>query len=197
MKDTKADLCDQFKSYYNSEVFSDFTIKCGDRKWKVHKFVLAVHSDVFKRCCHSTTKESSEGVLDLSKHDELKVETLVHYLYHFNYDYANPEPELDIHVDQGCFHIDMAVIADRYFIAGLNNLANRKFRRSIINTVLDDAGLAMLATTAYEIPQATEKHIRGVLVGNIVKARILESSPAGEVAKAMRNNGDFALDVAL
>ncbi|SMY24761.1 unnamed protein product [Zymoseptoria tritici ST99CH_1A5] len=196
MTDTKAGLCDQFPSYHNSDLFSDFTIKCGEIKWKVHKFVLAVHSDVLKKCCHGTFKESSEGVLDLSEHEEIHVESLVHYLYHFSYDYVLPNANPDKHLGEGSFHIDMAIIADKYFITGLNALANAKFADDIAPFVQDDETLAPLATKAFEVPQATSL-ARELLVNSIVRNRTLGDNPRGSVASAMRDNGEFAVDVAL
>ena len=44
---------------------SDLTIICGEREWKVHKLVLCLNSDVFKKMLQGEFKVSDNHSLDL------------------------------------------------------------------------------------------------------------------------------------
>ena len=39
------------KDYLNNDKFSDFTIVCEDKEFKVHRCFISVHSKYFERCC--------------------------------------------------------------------------------------------------------------------------------------------------
>ena len=39
------------KSYINDDTFSDFTIECEGKEWKVHRCFISPHSPFFKQCC--------------------------------------------------------------------------------------------------------------------------------------------------
>jgi hypothetical protein len=52
-------VCDKYAKYYNDETSSDFTITCKSSQWKVHKVVLAAHSDVLAKSSFGKFKVSS------------------------------------------------------------------------------------------------------------------------------------------
>jgi hypothetical protein len=39
------------KDYLNNDKFSDFTIVCEGKEFKVHRCFISVHSEYFERCC--------------------------------------------------------------------------------------------------------------------------------------------------
>jgi hypothetical protein len=39
------------KDYLNNDKFSDFTIVCEGKEFKVHRCFISVHSKYFERCC--------------------------------------------------------------------------------------------------------------------------------------------------
>ena len=39
------------KDYLNNDKFSDFTIVCQGKEFKVHRCFISVHSKYFERCC--------------------------------------------------------------------------------------------------------------------------------------------------
>lgn len=55
-----------------SEKFSDITIKCGCREFKVHKAVISFRSPFFEAACSDNFREGKEGVINLPTADELE-----------------------------------------------------------------------------------------------------------------------------
>lgn len=39
------------RNLFNNSKYADFTIKCGDRQWPVHKAIICLHSDFFAAAC--------------------------------------------------------------------------------------------------------------------------------------------------
>lgn len=48
-----------YKSFYNSHAFSDFTVVCGERRWKVHKLVVSANSKYIHKACAGEFRASS------------------------------------------------------------------------------------------------------------------------------------------
>lgn len=90
--------------------YSDFTISCHGREWKVHKFLLSARSSVLEKSCYGSFKvslsyrsharftacassrsltsdvqESIDSKLNLSEYDESEVEALISYIYTCKY----------------------------------------------------------------------------------------------------------------
>ncbi|KJX92609.1 hypothetical protein TI39_contig5839g00029 [Zymoseptoria brevis] len=186
----------RFAAFHNNDALSDFTISCGQSRWKVHKFVLSVHSRVLASACSGNFKEGREGVLDLSKHGVGEVEALVHWFYAF--DYECQELEDNSPFDALSFHIKMAIIADKYFLDGLNDLACRKFidlSDSIMLEDDEDTDLAKLALEAYSVSHATKDICRD-LIDLIIERLPLEQGKHKALWQAMGGQAEFAVDIA-
>ncbi|THX41577.1 hypothetical protein D6D10_02640 [Aureobasidium pullulans] len=80
---------------------ADFEIRCGNKKFKIHKTIIRAHSDVLAKACDNRSFEASpsyptlSGILDLKAHpyngnlnnlgdgdDPEIVEEMVHFFYH-------------------------------------------------------------------------------------------------------------------
>ncbi|SMQ51110.1 unnamed protein product [Zymoseptoria tritici ST99CH_1A5] len=187
-QDARDTLRARFAEYYDDDTYSDFIIKCDSTEWKVHRFVMSIHSDVLKKCCQSAFKEAQEGILDLSEHAVEEVEALVYFLYHWEYKLAD---DTSIFEDL-CFHIDMALLADKYLVTGLVTVAKELFE-FCLSDLEDDEELAELALKAYDSPDIIAD-MRSNIVNAVVEEKKMESK---EVLQAMRTQGEFATDVAL
>ena len=82
--------------------YSDFTITCGDRTFKVHRGIICAQSDFFQAVCASkfkvlqpftatcasthTCQESIEAKVDLPEDEPEIVARVLEYLYTANYD---------------------------------------------------------------------------------------------------------------
>ena len=64
----------------NSEC-SDFTLKCGDRKFPVHKAILSVRSDFFAGMFRSDMKEVSENDSEIEGIEPDILEIVLRYIY--------------------------------------------------------------------------------------------------------------------
>lgn len=51
MNNEVALLTRNIDSAFASAKYSDFTIHCGDRAWKVHKLIICSQSEYFQRLC--------------------------------------------------------------------------------------------------------------------------------------------------
>ena len=56
------------KDYLNNDRFSDFTITCEGKKFKVHRCFICAHSKWFERCCEGMFEVSSWLVGSLISH---------------------------------------------------------------------------------------------------------------------------------
>ncbi|KAF2104551.1 hypothetical protein NA57DRAFT_51371 [Rhizodiscina lignyota] len=65
--------------------YSDLTIKCGARKFAVHRALICSRSGFFDGACSNAFREAQSGIIDLSEDDEEAVEHMVNYFYHLDY----------------------------------------------------------------------------------------------------------------
>ncbi|KAI5365919.1 Putative BTB/POZ domain-containing protein [Septoria linicola] len=175
---------------YGDKELADFVIICGERRWDVHRVILTLHSDVLSKSCSGNFKEARTKEIDLSEdHLPEHVNALVEYMYTFTYVYVDT-PNFN---DTIAFHINMAILADKYSIGGLHRLATSNFKQ----LSLDNAtSLAIAAYSAYEAPVATQE-IRAIIAKAVVQRKGLLSHDDGKpLADAMEQNGSFALEVA-
>ncbi|KAH7174776.1 BTB/POZ protein [Fusarium flagelliforme] len=111
---------ESFQSLYNNEDFSDLTVKCQDTQIKVHKVILACHSDHFKKMFTGEWKERTEKVIEIKDFEPLVVEAMLRFMYSFNYVGSQQKDSL--------FHAKVGEIADYYMVDTLKNMAAENFR---------------------------------------------------------------------
>lgn len=69
----------------DSEKYSDLTIVCGDRQFKVHKAIVCTASDVLRREVDGKMKEALTGVIQHDMFDADTVARMISYLYKQQY----------------------------------------------------------------------------------------------------------------
>lgn len=111
-------LIEGVKRLYWSGDYADLEIVRQERTWKVHKFCLCAQSEFFPRACSGNFMEGMESKIHLDDNDPEVVDAFIHYLYNFDYSDGFSAIVLDVRV---------YVIADKYFVAPLKDLAARKF----------------------------------------------------------------------
>ncbi|OQO00436.1 hypothetical protein B0A48_13785 [Cryoendolithus antarcticus] len=100
--------------------FSDFSIVCGEREWKVHKAIISHQSEYFKAACSGGFDEASSKQIDLSCDDVTALETLISFMYTG----ALPKVEADCWaVPDALLALRVHVLADKYGMATLGDLA--------------------------------------------------------------------------
>ncbi|KAL9048799.1 MAG: hypothetical protein Q9162_007545 [Coniocarpon cinnabarinum] len=103
-----------------SAMFSDYTIKCRDREFKVHRIILASYGgNFFNNAVAGGMKEANDGMLDLSEDEPEVVSLLVDYLY-------DKQPELE-DMDQEETFVALYVLADKYGVPGLRDHLKGRF----------------------------------------------------------------------
>ena len=114
------------KSLLKDKLFTDVTIKCGDKEFKVHKAVLASQSPVFKKMFVSDMKEKRTSLVEISDINPAVVSDMVAYLY------TGTAP--NIHT----LAKDLLAVADKYELKPLLELCENKLASEIkISSVVD------------------------------------------------------------
>lgn len=196
----------RLSNLHNKDDLTDFVIICGDRRWGVHRLVLALHSDVLGKACSNGFKvnqiriytswasltarqESREATVDLSAdHQPEEIEALIEYMYTFNY---SPGPLGQSELVE--LHINMAVLADKYNIKGLQQLATDAFRLVLPDTAVS---LAFAASRAYAAPIATKEICEAICAAVAKRTELLDNEEGKSLVQVMEENGSFAVDVA-
>ena len=80
MKGTKVFIEDMTKLMSDPET-ADFTLKVGNKSFKVHKAVLGARSEVFRTMFLSNMKEGVKGEGDITDLNEETIQEVLHYLY--------------------------------------------------------------------------------------------------------------------
>ncbi|KAK5702905.1 hypothetical protein LTR97_003851 [Elasticomyces elasticus] len=125
-----------------SEKYSDLTIECDGRKFKVHRVVMCSASPVIAGACDNNMKEREEGVIEHNEYDADTVERMIQYVYTQTYDVDKAGPSgaaedmvkpafhdttsADIN-DVLIAHARVFVIGDYYDLPGLKVLAVERF----------------------------------------------------------------------
>ncbi|RMY44211.1 hypothetical protein D0865_10709 [Hortaea werneckii] len=173
-------------------IAADFTIFCGDKEYKVHSLVFELHSPVLAKAANGVFKEAMEKRMDLSVDGRACVDALVSYLYTLKYTtFPSDERPWD-HAKVAEYHVRMCVMADKYDIKPLKNMANHAFNDKIESEVAI-IELSKAARTAWEATPAT-KEIRAAIVEYGISNGLLSIKGTNELSKTMLACPEFALD---
>ena len=106
-------------SLYKSEALVDTTIKCQDKKFKVHRAVLASQSPVFRGMFEADMNEKQSGVIEVSDITPEAMSDLVTYLY------TGTTPDMKS---------ELLEVADKYQLTRLLTICENELRNSIKKT---------------------------------------------------------------
>ncbi|KAK3684701.1 hypothetical protein LTR37_020031 [Vermiconidia calcicola] len=107
-------------------LFSDLTLSCEGKQFKVHKNILYTSSPVFRRLLSGGFKEAKEdcGMIELEDDNAEALQTLLHYFYNFVYD--------DSFLGHGSslsLPVKVYAIADKYEVPQLQTMAAGKLKK--------------------------------------------------------------------
>ncbi|KAF2663588.1 hypothetical protein BT63DRAFT_465778 [Microthyrium microscopicum] len=66
---------------FDTEKFSDLTVKCGDKSWRLHRVILSAHSPVFEAACSQDFKEAHTGLFIIQEQDPRIAEVVLKMMY--------------------------------------------------------------------------------------------------------------------
>lgn len=96
-----------------SEKYSDLTIVCQGRQFKVHKAILCPQSDVISRLCDIDMAERRTGIIEHEEFDADTVERMINFAYKKEYDVTRrPKYEPDEEVEDSITGMDSLAIED-------------------------------------------------------------------------------------
>ncbi|KAK4498798.1 hypothetical protein PRZ48_009308 [Zasmidium cellare] len=171
---------------------SDFAIESSAGTIAVHRIILSLHSKVLRKACNGDFRETSEAFIDLHHENPACVQAMVEFLYHFDYDFPEGEP-----TSVSAFHVQMAVIADKYDIAALKDAAFIKCRASLPSTANQADAFAETIDLAYEnivaLPDLC-KHLVAFALDNPAVGVSAEFHPS--LKKVMQKHPDLAMNIA-
>ena len=113
------DLTNHLGSALEEGLWSDFTIVVGEKKFKVHKFMLATRSPVFRKMIESSMKESVESYVEISDFSKDVVHEMLRFIYTGDAPNVKSNPQ------------DMLSIADKYELDGLKALCIDALNKSL------------------------------------------------------------------
>ncbi|KAI4594248.1 hypothetical protein KJ359_008523 [Pestalotiopsis sp. 9143b] len=79
-------LYDKSREFFMKKELSDFKLTYNGREVSVHRMILALHSEFFRRAFSSDFKEAKEGVMDFPDDDPEILEKVLSIMYRGNYD---------------------------------------------------------------------------------------------------------------
>jgi hypothetical protein len=138
-------------SYYEDEQFSDFTITCEGRVFKVHRCFIAPHSRFFEKACSGMFKETQERKIDLKEDDPNMVELMIKFFYTFDYDTPDQSGTSthdipnDTEISPLGLHARLYTLADKYEVLALKSIALARFKKGLVESYTDED--AMVAAT--------------------------------------------------
>ncbi|KAF4630120.1 hypothetical protein G7Y89_g8023 [Cudoniella acicularis] len=135
-------VVDAITRCFDNDTYSDLTIKCRDRSWKVHRVIVCSQSKVLHAAC----------VVDLNDDDPVPVEIMLKYFYTGKYnELINESKELRLQLQVQVLTYNLA---DKYDIPTLMGLAEKRFKSTFDGGPTQEEYLSVVSDV-YTIPTPT------------------------------------------
>lgn len=93
-----------------SEKYSDLTIICQRREFRVHKAIVCPQSEVISKLCDIDMRERATGVIEHKEFDDSTVERMIDFAYKKSYEVTR-RPKYEPAEDTGDSIIEMYSLA--------------------------------------------------------------------------------------
>ncbi len=123
----------------NNEKFWDTEISVGEKKFKVHKAILASVSEVFYKMFESEMQEKTTGVVEISDIDSAVMSDLLTYAY------TGTAPHIEQHAKE------LLIAADKYCMESLTNTCIE-----YLESTMSSENVAEILLLADSIPTGTQ-----------------------------------------
>ncbi|KAF2841108.1 hypothetical protein M501DRAFT_905641, partial [Patellaria atrata CBS 101060] len=151
---------------FASGEYSDLTVICENQEYKLHKNILCVQYDWFKKACDGDFKESETNVIDLTKEDvdPRAVRAMLQYLYTRNYDTQCATTDVTAEpIEPAMFHVLVFAVGEKYLLPGLKALAKDKFENIVSSTSWTEYDFPAVVTAIYDTTPASVKDLRTIV----------------------------------
>ncbi|KAH6715823.1 hypothetical protein BKA61DRAFT_334093 [Leptodontidium sp. MPI-SDFR-AT-0119] len=186
-------VLDSIARCFDTEDYSDLTVKCRDRSWKVHRLIVCSQSKVLHAACTAGFKEAYTGIIDLDDDDPAPVEVMLKYFYTGKYN----EPINE----SGDLHLRLQVqvltynLADKYDVPTLMGLVEKRFKATL---GVGPTTAEFLSTVAdvYTIPTSSNALRATAATYARIEFRDMMQGPDLEILRAtLQDVPEFAFDV--
>ncbi|KAK7537160.1 uncharacterized protein J3D65DRAFT_677173 [Phyllosticta citribraziliensis] len=181
-----------FYPYFLNGLHSDLTVRdANGREWKVHKLIVTKGCDFFVRALKGGFKESRTNVIEMPNDPPSAVKAMLDLLY--SEDYAVITPTRNIRTLK--FHLDVWITAVIYDMAGLQEMAYRRFVRLWMSGGCPRFILPLLAERIYDCTMESDEWMR-VFVANMSAVHLPGLLLQDDFRQVMADSSEFSADVA-
>ncbi|GAB1727965.1 hypothetical protein NU195Hw_Modified_72t1 [Hortaea werneckii] len=176
---------------------ADFTLFCGSDKYPVHRLLLSLHSVYFQRLFDTEFKEARTGECELHDDHPTSVSLMIKYFYSF--DYATDADDDELFADPLVMHAHVYVVADKYGVEDLKQLACRKFTDLVPEIVpqnLDPTAAIRLIYTATPDQESNKLRKVATTAWCLLSHQIVDYVGQAAVDRLLRDVPDLAVDIA-
>ncbi|MCJ1475053.1 hypothetical protein MMC13_003713 [Lambiella insularis] len=170
--------------------YSDFTVNCGGKTWRIHRAIVCSRSAYFKKACDGAFKEAQEGLLVFNDEDPTLIEEMLMYLYTMDY------PQVSASATGAkamVLDAKMYGIADKYALPDLKKKAFKAFQLDITDSVSDPL-FAEAADYVYGSTPVSDRGLRDLVKGTVWENRgTMLGTP--EIQQCILKHGDFQSDI--
>ncbi|GIZ45581.1 hypothetical protein CKM354_000874100 [Cercospora kikuchii] len=163
-------LLDSITGLFGDSTYSDATIQCGERKWRIHKAVVCSQCDFFKVAFDGRFKEGSNNIITLKEDYPNAVAAMLRFLYSTDYDDTahNDNAESDWHALAMNVHVH--AISDKYGLPALSKLALFKFDVLLTQQGCDAPGFLQAIIAVYFEDEDRKEPLRRSLMACVLSS---------------------------
>ncbi|KAK5165456.1 uncharacterized protein LTR77_008985 [Saxophila tyrrhenica] len=113
--------------HFNRAEFSDLAIRCGSRKWFVHKVAVCAQCEILAQAVSAGLEPTRAGVLSLPDNDPEGVGLMLEWLYTSDYGVMQPPTTASSHAE---VHARVWYLAEKYQLSKLMEHALPRYWKS-------------------------------------------------------------------
>ncbi|RDI83877.1 hypothetical protein Vi05172_g6279 [Venturia inaequalis] len=189
---TQPTSLDGMAELLDSGEYSDMSVTCKQKVFKVHKAVVCTRSNFFRNAMkNGTFKESETGNIDLSDDDPLAVEAVLRFVYQGSYSSLAKGNK-----DAMILHARVYNLAEMYAIKSLKTMAATELEK-LAETDFKLPALPLAIKEIYENCQVDDKTLRDIVVRVVLSNydSLLKPSAGNFESMKLTELGDFAADI--
>ncbi|MCJ1244622.1 hypothetical protein MMC30_001820 [Trapelia coarctata] len=171
--------------------YSDFTVTCGKRVWRVHRAIVCSRSTYFKKVCDGSFKEAKQGTITFEEDDPTLIDQMLLYLY--TRQYPQPYQAADRAVFSLLYDARIYAVADKYELPDFKAKIQKAFEQLLADH-FDHPLFATVAAYVYESTPQSDRGLRDPFL-DVLWDHKTTLLPKSEVQEAIRNDEGFKNDV--